>query len=162
VTDIIVPAPAENRRRQELKQIIERADRELRPKMRASTVPIVASKGTDAYVLGIKRLRRGGYRIELSGPAWAPWETGRYGVNFARFVPALLACKGRKMEAKLQTPWGWKAKLAVSDRDGLRSHLPPPEEFDSSVEEGRPRARPSRTATWPPERDHMRKQEREF
>jgi hypothetical protein len=63
-------------------------------------------------------------------------ETRRYGVNLARFVPALLACKGWKMEAKLQTPWGGKAKLALSDEDGLKSHLPPPEEFDSSVEEG--------------------------
>jgi len=84
----------------------------------------------------IKRLKGGGYRIELSGPASALWETRRYGVNFARFVPALLACKGWKMEAKLQTPWGGKAKLVLSDEDGLKSHLPPPEEFDSSVEEG--------------------------
>jgi hypothetical protein len=88
----------------------------------------------------IRRLHRGktdgGYRIDLSGPASVLSETRRYGVNMARFLPALLACKGWKMEAKLQTPWGGKAKLVLSDGDGLKSHLPPPEEFDSSVEEG--------------------------
>jgi hypothetical protein len=88
----------------------------------------------------IKRVGRGkaggGYRIDLSGPASVLSETRRYGVNLARFVPALLACKGWKMVATVQTPWGGKAKLALSDGDGLMSHLPPPEEFDSSVEEG--------------------------
>ena len=40
------------------------------------------------------------------------------------------------MTATVETPWGGKAKLALSEADGLKSHLPPPEEFDSSVEEG--------------------------
>ena len=107
----------------------------------------------------IRRVKGGGYRIDLSGPASVLSETRRYGVNLARFVPALLACKGWKMTATVETPWGGlpaatsaclracdsthrqaaqagKAKLALSDEDGLRSHLPPPEEFDSSVEEG--------------------------
>ena len=39
------------------------------------------------------------------------------------------------MEAIVQTPWGGKARLSLTSRDGLKSHLPPPEEFDSSVEE---------------------------
>lgn len=83
-------------------------------------------------------LRREGpsvYRITLAGPASVLWETRRYGVNLARFLPALLASRGWTMEAVIRTPWGRKARLSLSEKDGLRSHLPPPEEFDSSVEQ---------------------------
>ena len=75
------------------------------------------------------------YCIELSGPASVLRETRRYGVNFARFLPALLACEGWTMQATLRTPWGGKATLALTSRDGVSSTMPPPEEFDSSVEE---------------------------
>jgi hypothetical protein len=75
------------------------------------------------------------YRITFSGPASVLRETRRYGVNFARFLPALLACKGWRMEAVLQTPWKTCAKLVISDADRFTSHLPPPEEFDSSLEQ---------------------------
>ena len=75
------------------------------------------------------------YRIIFSGPASVLRETRRYGVNFARFLPALLSCKGWKMTALLQTPWKTPAHLALSDRDRFTGHLPPPEEFDSAVEE---------------------------
>ena len=40
-------------------------------------------------------------------------------MNFARFLPALLACKGWSMEAVLQTPWKTPAKLVVSRRRPL-------------------------------------------
>lgn len=75
------------------------------------------------------------YRIVFSGPASALHETRRYGVNFARFLPALLACKGWKLTAVLQTPWKTTAKLMISDADRFTSHLPAPEEFDSGLEE---------------------------
>jgi len=84
-------------------------------------------------------IRRAGpseYVIEFSGPASVLRETRRYGVNFARFLPALLACKGWKMTATLQTPWKTRAVLALSERDRYTSALPPPDEFDSTVEEG--------------------------
>jgi uncharacterized protein len=82
-------------------------------------------------------IRRGPfeYRITFSGPASILHETRRYGVNFARFLPALLACKGWSLEAVLQTPWKTCAKLMISDADRFTSHLPPPEEFDSALEE---------------------------
>jgi len=83
----------------------------------------------------IRRLGPSKYRIDLSGPASVLSETRRYGVNFARFLPALLACKGWSMRAAVQTPWRSRAVLQLSSRDGYRSHLPPPEEFDSTVEE---------------------------
>lgn len=75
------------------------------------------------------------YRIDLTGPASLLSETRRYGVNFARFVPALLACKDWRLHAQLRTPWNTSARLVLSSEDGYSSHLPPPETFDSSVEE---------------------------
>ena len=83
----------------------------------------------------IRRLGPSKYRIELSGPASLLRQTRRYGVSFARFVPALLACRGWTMQALVRTPWGGKARLVLSSGDGIRSHLPPPEEFDSTLEE---------------------------
>jgi predicted nuclease of restriction endonuclease-like RecB superfamily len=75
------------------------------------------------------------YRITFTGPASVLRETRRYGVNFARFLPALLACKGWRMEAILRTPWKAPAKLSLCEADRFTSHLPPPEEFDSSLEQ---------------------------
>ncbi len=83
----------------------------------------------------IERLGPSRYRIVFSGPASVLRESRRYGVNFARFLPALLACQGWKMTAIIQTPWGGSAELDISDRDGFTSHLPSPQEFDSHLEE---------------------------
>jgi uncharacterized protein len=83
----------------------------------------------------IERVGPSNYRINLAGPASVLAETRRYGVNMARFLPALLACQGWTMRAPMTTPWRTRAALVLSDKDGLRSHLPPPEEFDSIVEE---------------------------
>jgi predicted nuclease of restriction endonuclease-like RecB superfamily len=75
------------------------------------------------------------YLVDFTGPASILHETRRYGVNFARFLPALLACKGWRLTASLQTPWHANAKLVLSDQDGFTSHLPAPSEFDSRLEE---------------------------
>jgi uncharacterized protein len=83
----------------------------------------------------IERLHPSKYRIVFSGPASVLRETRRYGVNFAQFLPALLACRGWKMTAIVQTPWNTHAQLAVSADDGFTSHLPSPQEFDSTLEE---------------------------
>jgi predicted nuclease of restriction endonuclease-like RecB superfamily len=86
----------------------------------------------------LHRIRRRGrreYEIDLTGPASPLRATRRYGVNFARFLPALLACNGWWLRAELLAPWGRPAWLDLSDRDGFHSHLPVPSEFDSTVEE---------------------------
>jgi predicted nuclease of restriction endonuclease-like RecB superfamily len=83
----------------------------------------------------IVRLGPSRYRITFSGPASVLRETRRYGVNFARFLPALLACQGWEMTAALQTPWKTPTQLVASHKDRFTSHLPPPEEFDSALEE---------------------------
>ncbi len=85
-----------------------------------------ATHGRDAHAT---------YQITFTGPASVLRETRRYGVNFARFLPALLACQGWKMEAVVRTPWKTPAKLTLSEADRFTSHLPPPEEFDSSLEQ---------------------------
>jgi hypothetical protein len=84
----------------------------------------------------VRRTGPSEYRMEFSGPASVLCGTRRYGVNFARFLPALLACAGWRMRAVLRTPWKTRATLDLSDRDRYTSALPPPDEFDSAVEEG--------------------------
>jgi uncharacterized protein len=83
----------------------------------------------------IRRLGDGRYEIRFDGPASVLRVTRRYGVAFARFLPALIACRGWRMHAVLQTRRaGWLAALDLTADDGLHSHLPPPEEFDSQLE----------------------------
>ena len=83
----------------------------------------------------IHRVGTESYRIDLSGPASVLRQTRQYGVNFARFVPALLSCRNWSLRATIRTPWSTTATLSLSDDDGLTSHLPPPQAFDSSIEE---------------------------
>lgn len=111
---------------------------------RAERVVVVATADFKTILRHVKlarllhdicRLGPSRYRIELSGPASVLGRTRRYGVAFARFLPALLACRGWTMDATIQTPWGARARLSLTSRDGLKSHLPSPAEFDSTVEE---------------------------
>jgi predicted nuclease of restriction endonuclease-like RecB superfamily len=84
----------------------------------------------------IRRLNDGRYEMKFDGPASVLRLTRRYGVGMARFLPALVACRGWRMHAVMQTRRpGWFVALDLSADDGLHSHLPPPEEFDSRVEE---------------------------
>lgn len=77
-----------------------------------------------------------GYEIRFDGPASALRITRRYGVALAKFLPALLACRGWRMHAVLRTRRrGWNVSLDLSPRDGLSSHLPSPVDFDSRLEE---------------------------
>lgn len=83
----------------------------------------------------IGRAGPGRYVFHLDGPASVLRETRRYGVAMAKFLPALLACRGWRMHAVVQTPRrGWTVALDLSPADRLNSHLPAPEEFDSDVE----------------------------
>ena len=111
---------------------------------RAESVTVVATKDLKTIVRYAKlarllheivRLGPSHFRLTFSGPASVLRETRRYGVNFARFLPALLACGGWSMTAIVRTPWSARATLAISDRDRFTSHLPAPQEFDSALEE---------------------------
>lgn len=83
----------------------------------------------------IRRISDECYELQFDGPASLLRQTRRYGVSMAKFLPALLACRGWKLHARLRTGRvGWMVYLALTDQDGLVSHLPPPEEFDSQLE----------------------------
>jgi len=84
----------------------------------------------------IVRLGDGRYRVRFDGPASVLRQTRRYGAAMARFLPALIACRGWRMHAVIRTRRrGWNVSLDLCAEDGLTSHVPPPEDFDSHVEE---------------------------
>lgn len=84
----------------------------------------------------ITRLADGRYYFRFDGPASVLRQTRRYGAAMARFLPALIACRGWRMHAVIRTRrQGKNVNLELSWLDGLTSHLPPPEAFDSSVEQ---------------------------
>jgi predicted nuclease of restriction endonuclease-like RecB superfamily len=82
----------------------------------------------------ISRQSSGVYRFGFEGPAAVLRRTARYGAAMARFLPALVACRDWTMTAEVMRRRGPRLRLALSSKDGLKSALPPPEEFDSSVE----------------------------
>jgi len=78
----------------------------------------------------------GRYQIKFDGPASVLRNTRRYGVSMAKFFPALAACRGWEMNARITTSRkGFYLQLNLSHRDRLTAHFPPLEEFDSSIEE---------------------------
>lgn len=78
----------------------------------------------------------GRYRFRFDGPASVLHETRRYGVAMARFLPALIACRGWRMHAVLRKHRrSHSLQLDLTSEDGLHSHLPAPETFDSQVEQ---------------------------
>ena len=84
----------------------------------------------------ITRVGEGRYCFRFDGPASVLRQTRRYGAAMARFLPALVACRGWRMHAVIRTRRrGFQVGLDLSCEDGLNSHLPAPEGFDSSVEE---------------------------
>jgi predicted nuclease of restriction endonuclease-like RecB superfamily len=83
----------------------------------------------------IVRLGTGEYLFRFDGPAAVVRQTRRYGAAMARFLPALISCRGWRLHAILQSRFGsWKLGLDLSADEGLASHLPAPDEFDSQVE----------------------------
>jgi hypothetical protein len=83
----------------------------------------------------IVRLESGEFLFRFDGAASIARETRRYGAALARFLPALVACRDWRMHAVVQSRFGsWKLGLDLSSKEGLTSHLPPPEEFDSELE----------------------------
>jgi predicted nuclease of restriction endonuclease-like RecB superfamily len=80
------------------------------------------------------RRNRDGYEFRFDGPASLLRQTRRYGAAMARFLPALIACRGWRMHALIRTRRGRTVAFDLSPADHLTSHLPPPEEFDSHME----------------------------
>jgi predicted nuclease of restriction endonuclease-like RecB superfamily len=79
-----------------------------------------------------------GYHITLHGPI-SPFvkSTIRYGVQFAKFLPALLLCPKWRMEADVQPPNAPSRephRYTLDDRTSLRSHFKSSGPFDSQLE----------------------------
>jgi uncharacterized protein len=80
----------------------------------------------------------GGYHITLYGPI-SPFvkSTIRYGVQFAKFMPALLLCQTWQMEADIQVPGvssRGPSRYTLDDRTELRTHFKSSGLFDSRLE----------------------------
>lgn len=81
---------------------------------------------------------RSGYHVILHGPI-SPFvkSTIRYGVQFAKFLPALLLCQRWQMEADVQppgVPGRDPLRYTLDDRTNLRTHFKASGLFDSRLE----------------------------
>jgi predicted nuclease of restriction endonuclease-like RecB superfamily len=79
-----------------------------------------------------------GYHITLHGPL-SPFvkSTIRYGLQFAKFLPALLLCEKWRMEADVQPPGKpgpEPYRYILDDRTNLRTHFKSSGPFDSQLE----------------------------
>jgi predicted nuclease of restriction endonuclease-like RecB superfamily len=76
------------------------------------------------------------YRFVLDGPNSVLRRTRAYGVDFARFLAALVRLGDWRLRAEIELRRGWRPfifTLAAADR--LGGDAAPPPEFDSSLEE---------------------------
>ena len=84
----------------------------------------------------IERKPDGSYQMTFDGPASVLNQSRRYGVAFAKFLPALLSCRGWKMKAVIKHRRSkWQNRFTLSPADGLTSNVQPADLFDSKLEE---------------------------
>ncbi|MBI3030138.1 MAG: DUF790 family protein [Candidatus Rokubacteria bacterium] len=84
----------------------------------------------------VEPLSGGGYRLVFDGPTSLLRLTHAYGVDFARFLAALVQARGWSLAAGIALRKDRPSvTFALSDADGLRSRVPPPRLFDSRLEE---------------------------
>lgn len=85
----------------------------------------------------LHRLERvpGGYRFRFDGPNSVLRLTHAYGVDFARFLAALVQARDWRLQASIVLRKGWRPlAFRLSATDGLRSRHPAPALFDSALE----------------------------
>jgi uncharacterized protein len=83
----------------------------------------------------VERAGADAYRFVLDGPSSVLRRTRAYGVDFARFLAALVRLSDWRVEAQIELRKGWRPltfTLTAGDRLGARAT--PPAEFDSSLE----------------------------
>ena len=87
----------------------------------------------------LHRLERGpggSYRLRFDGPNSVLRRTHAYGVDFAKFLAALVQAREWRLEASVAVRGrGRPATFTLSCEDGLRSKIAPPALFDSALEE---------------------------
>ncbi|MGH7307923.1 MAG: DUF790 family protein, partial [Candidatus Rokuibacteriota bacterium] len=78
----------------------------------------------------------GGYRFVLDGPNSVLRRTRAYGVDFARFLAALVRLGDWRLRAEIELRRGWRPfTFTLTSDDGLGAGATAPAEFDSSLEE---------------------------
>jgi predicted nuclease of restriction endonuclease-like RecB superfamily len=76
-----------------------------------------------------------GYRFVLDGPNSVLRRTRAYGVDFARFLAALVRLRGWRLQAEIELRRGWRPlAFTLTSADGLGRGGAPPPEFDSELE----------------------------
>lgn len=81
------------------------------------------------------RSAAGGYRFVLDGPSSVLRRTRAYGVDFARFLAALVRLRDWRLRAEIELRPGWRPfTFTLTSEDRLAPGTPPPE-FDSGLEE---------------------------
>jgi len=84
----------------------------------------------------IARTSGRGYRLVFDGPNSVLRRTHAYGVDFAKFLSALVQARDWRLDAAIAMRGrGRPVAFTVSSADGLRSRVPPPQLFDSGLEE---------------------------
>ncbi len=84
----------------------------------------------------LTRLPGGRYHLMFDGPNSVLRHTRAYGVDFARFLAALVQARGWRIQAEIALRKGTRPALfTLSDADRLRSRVPVPALFDSQLEE---------------------------
>ncbi len=75
------------------------------------------------------------YRFVFDGPSSVLRRTRAYGVDFARFLAALVRLPDWRLKAEIELRRGWRPfTLKLAATDGLGAGATPPAEFDSSLE----------------------------
>jgi predicted nuclease of restriction endonuclease-like RecB superfamily len=83
----------------------------------------------------IERAGADGYRFVFDGPSSVLRRTRAYGVDFARFLAALVRLPDWRLEARIELRKGWHPlTFALTGSDRLGARATPPDEFDSSLE----------------------------
>ena len=83
----------------------------------------------------IERLAAGRYRFVFDGPNSVLRRTHAYGVDFAKFLAALVQAKDWRMRGEIVLRKGWRpVSFTLDGSDGYVSRVPAPRLFDSSIE----------------------------
>jgi uncharacterized protein len=110
-----------------------------------SAVRVAVEAGADlGHIVRYARLSRlllriertpDGYRFVFDGPNSVLRRTHAYGVDFARFLAALVQARHWRATAEIVLRKGWRPMLfTLTAADGLRSRVPAPALFDSTLE----------------------------
>ncbi len=83
----------------------------------------------------VERADGDAYRFVLDGPSSVLRRTRAYGVDFARFLAALVRLSDWRLQAEVELRKGWRPlTFALASTDDLGARATPPAEFDSGLE----------------------------